>query len=106
MSKDTLEKIRKAEHDAEQLVADAEEKAKAMKAEAIRQGEEFCRMTEESVSAELAGMLEQIREKTAELTDRVMEETKSEAEEVAARARLNRKSAEKIVIGGLDAKCR
>ena len=28
MSKDTLEKIRKAEHDAEQLVADAEEKAK------------------------------------------------------------------------------
>lgn len=106
MSKDTLEKIRKAEHDAEQLVADAEEKAKAMKAEAIRQGEELCRMTGESVSAELAGMLEQIREKTAELTDRVMEETKSEAEEVAARARLNRKSAEKIVIGGLDAKCR
>ncbi len=106
MSKDTLEKIRKAEHDAEQLVADAEEKAKAMKAEAIRQGEELCRMTEESVSAELAGMLEQIREKTAELTERVMEETKTEAEEVAARARLNRKSAEKIVIGGLDAKCR
>lgn len=106
MSKDTLEKIRKAEHDAEQLVADAEEKAKAMKAEAVRQGEELCRTTEESVSAELAGMLEQIREKTAELTDRVMEETKTEAEEVAARARLNRKSAEKIVIGGLDAKCR
>lgn len=106
MSKDTLEKIRKAEHDAEQLVADAEEKAKAMKAEAVRQGEELCRTTEASVSAELAGMLEQIREKTAELTDRVMEETKTEAEEVAARARLNRKSAEKIVIGGLDAKCR
>lgn len=106
MSKDTLEKIRKAEADAARIVADAEEQAKQLKADTIRQGEEMCRRTEETVSAELVGMLEQIREKTAALTDRVMEETKTEAEEVAARARLNRKSAEKIVIGGLDAKCR
>ena len=106
MSKDTLEKIRKAERDAARLVADAEERAKAMKADAVRAGEERCQATEKTVSGELAGMLEQIREKIAEMTERVMEETKAEAEEVAARARLNRKSAEKIVIGGLDAKSR
>ncbi len=106
MSKDTLEKIRKAERDAARLVADAEEQAKAMKADAVRAGEERCQATEKTVSGELAGMLEQIREKIAEMTERVMEETKAEAEEVATRARLNRKSAEKIVIGGLDAKCR
>lgn len=106
MSKDTLTRIREAEAQAQALVLQAEEQAKVMKANAIAEGERFCRETERSVSEELAGMLEQIREKTAELTARVLEETKAEMEEIAARARLNRKSAEKLVIGGLDTKCR
>lgn len=106
MSKDTLKIIREAEESAARTVAEAEEKAKAMREAAVRRGEEELAETEQTVSAELAGMLEQIRVRTAELTERVLEETKAEAEAVAARARLNRKSAEKIVIGGLDAKCR
>lgn len=106
MSKDTLTRIREAEAQAQALVLQVEEQAKVMKANAIAEGEHFCRETERSVSEELAGMLEQIREKTAELTARVLEETKAEMEEIAARARLNRKSAEKLVIGGLDTKCR
>lgn len=106
MSKDTLQKIREAEDGATRTVAEAGERAKAMKEAAVRAGEEQLAETEKTVSAELAGMLEQIRAKTGELTERVMEETRAEAEEIAARARLNRKSAEKIVIGGLDAKCR
>lgn len=106
MSKDTLQKIREAEDGATRTVAEAGERAKAMKEAAVRTGEEQLAETEKTVSAELAGMLEQIRAKTGELTERVMEETRAEAEEIAARARLNRKSAEKIVIGGLDAKCR
>lgn len=106
MSKDTLQKIREAEDGAARTVAKAGERAKAMKEAAVRAGEEQLAETEKTVSAELAGMLEQIRAKTGELTERVMEETRAEAEEIAARARLNRKSAEKIVIGGLDAKCR
>lgn len=106
MSKDTLQKIREVEDGAARTVAEAGERAKAMKEEAVRAGEEQLAETEKTVSAELAGMLEQIRAKTGELTERVMEETRAEAEEIAARARLNRKSAERIVIGGLDAKCR
>ena len=106
MSKDTLQKIREAEDGAARTVAEAGELAKAMKEAAVRAGGEQLAETEKTVSAERAGMLEQIRAKTGELTERVMEETRAEAEEIAARARLNRKSAEKIVIGGLDAKCR
>ena len=51
-------------------------------------------------------LLDQIRQKTAEMSAHLTEETRGRAEAVAATARLNRRSAEKIVIRGLDAKCR
>ena len=77
-----------------------------MREQTEAEGRERCRSTEEAVSAELAEMLEQIRQKTEEMSEHMMEETRARAEAVAATARLNRKSAEKIVIRGLDSKCR
>ena len=106
MSKETILKIREAEDEAARVVARANEQARAMREAAQAEGEALCRSTEQEVSAELAAMLDQIRQKTAEMSAHLIEETRDRAEAVAATARLNRRSAEKIVIRGLDAKCR
>lgn len=106
MSRDTILKIKETEAEAMKIVAEAEERAKQMRQTAEADGRALCKRTEEELSAELEGMLEQIRIKVEEMSERIMEETREEAAEVAAAARLNRKSAEKIVVRGLDAKCR
>lgn len=106
MSKETVVKIRETEAEAARIIAEAKEQAHAMREQAEAEGRERCRSTEEAVSAELSEMLEQIRLKTEEISGHMLEETRARAEAVAANARLNRKSAEKIVIRGLDSKCR
>lgn len=106
MSRETIMKIRETEEQADRLIETAEADAAAMRADAEAQGKELCRQTEESVSEELDGMLEQIRVKADELTERMLAEAAEEAESIAEQAKLKRKSAEKIVIRGLDAKCR
>lgn len=106
MSRNTILKIRETEAEAARIVAQAEERARSMRADAEEAGRALCRSTEQETSAELDGMLEQIRVKAAEMAEHILEETREEATAVAAAARLKRKSAEKIVIRGLDAKCR
>ena len=106
MSRETIFQLKEAEAEAARIVAQAKAKADQMRADAEEAGQALCLETERSVSEELAGMLEQIREKAEEHRERVLEETRAEAEVVAANVRLNRKSAEKIVIRGLDTKCR
>ena len=106
MSRETILKLREAETEASRLLAEAEAQAKAMREAAEEAGRALCEKTEREVSAELDGMLEQIRVKAQEHHERVLEETRAEAETIASNVRLNRKSAEKIVIRGLDAKCR
>lgn len=106
MSRETIFQLKEAEAEAARIVAQAKAKADQMRADAEEAGQALCLETERSVSEELAGMLEQIREKAEEHRERVLEETRAEAEAVAANVRLNRKSAEKIVIRGLDTKCR
>ena len=106
MSRETIFQLKEAEAEAARIVAQAKARADQMRAEAEAAGQALCLETESRVSEELAGMLEQIREKAEEHRERVLEETRAEAEAVAANVRLNRKSAEKIVIRGLDTKCR
>ena len=106
MSKETVQKIFEAEAEAERLVAEARERATAMRAEAEAAGKELCRIAEEEVTATLSGMLDQLRAKAEEHMERVMQEAQEEAEALEALATLNRKSAEKIVIGGVNSKCR
>ena len=57
-------------------------------------------------SAELDAMMEQIRQRADEHTLRVIAEGETEAEELAERVKLTRRIAEKIVIRGLESKCR
>ena len=92
--------------EAARIVENAKERAKAMKAQAEAEGQALCQSTEAELSQTLEGMLEQIRAKTEEHAERVREATREEATSVAAIAKLNRKSAEKIVIRGLMSKCR
>ena len=106
MSREAILKIKETEAEAARILEDARDRARQMKANTEAEGQKLCRETEEEITQTLSGMLEQIRTKTEEHAARVREATLEEATAVAATAKLNRKSAEKIVIRGLDAKCR
>ena len=106
MSKETINQIREAEAQADRIIAQAEAKAAEMRAQAEAEGKELCRKTEETVAAEMAATMTQIREKTEERAGQLLELANEEAEAIAEASKLNRKMAEKLVIRGLDAKCR
>jgi F0F1-type ATP synthase membrane subunit b/b' len=106
MSKETFFKIRETETEAERIIAEAEAEAKRMIAEAKAVGEALCREAERETSEELARMMEQIRQRGDEHVERVLEEGRELAAETEDQIRLTRRSAEKIVLRGLEAKCR
>ncbi len=106
MSKETIFKIREAEAEAERILAEAEAEAKRMLADARENAERLCGATEREISEELNQMTEQIRVKTLEHVSRVTEEANAEADALEEQVKLTRRAAEKIVIGGLEAKCR
>ena len=106
MSKETFFKIREAEAEAERIVAHAQAESDRMRQEAEAAGKALCETTRREVSQELASMNEQLRIRAQEHTERVIAETKEETDAIAQKVRLTRRSAEKIVIGGLEAKCR
>ncbi len=105
MSKEAFFKIREAEAEAERIVTEAEAEAKRMIAEAKATGDALCRNAEEETARELAGMMEQIRQRGGEHIERVLAEGREEEAEIEDKIRLTRRSAEKIVIRGLEAKC-
>lgn len=106
MSRDSIQKIKQAELDAERIVREAQEKAKQMVADAERNGQALCATTEEETIASAKAVIVQLRERTDTMRERLDTEAKEEAEEMKRQASLRRKSAEKIVIRGLTSKCR
>ncbi len=106
MSKEAFFKIREAEAEAERIVAEAEAEARRMISEAKAEGEALCKTVEAETARELAGMMGQIRQRGEEHVERVLAEGHEEEAEIEERIRLTRRSAEKIVIRGLEAKCR
>lgn len=106
MSKESILKIKETEAEADRIVEDARRAAQEMIAAAEREGRELCENTEQEMLAKRAEMLRQIEEKTAQMNERVMEEAKEQSEELKRNVKLRRKAAEKIIIRGLDAKCR
>ena len=106
MSKEAYFKIREAEAEAERILAEAEAEANRMIAEAKAAGEALCRSAEEDTAAELSRMMEQIRQRGEEHVERVLAEGHEEEAEIEEKIRLTRRSAQKIVIRGLEAKCR
>ncbi len=106
MSKEAFFKIREAEAEAERILAEAEAEASRMIAEARAAGEALCRSAEAQTARELADMMAQIHQRGAEHVERVLAEGREEEAEIEEKIRLTRRSAEKIVIRGLEAKCR
>ena len=66
--------------------------------------EEFLYRAEEALKGGVT--LLQLREKTDEMDGRAMADSEEEIALIRKNARLNRKIAEKIIIRGLDTKCR
>ncbi len=106
MSRESILKVMEAEEQAGRTVEAARLRARKMTEDATAAGEELCRVTERETALELGQALDQIREKTVLMTERILEEAKEEAEEIRKKAKLSKKVAEKIIIRGLDSKCR
>ena len=106
MSKETIFKIREAELEAERILAEADAEAARMRAEAEEKGRRLCEETERQVTAELAAVTEQLHQRGQEHIARALEEGQAEADALTDGVRFTRRSAEKLVIRGLEAKCR
>ena len=106
MSRESIQKIQEAEARAERLVEDAKQRARAMQADAERQGREECDRIEEETVASLRTVMEQLRERNEAMSERMKTEAEEEAKNLRDDSALRRRSAEKIVIRGLMSKCR
>ena len=106
MSRESIQKIQEAEARAEKLVEDAKRDARTMQADAERFGKEECERIEAETVASLAAMMEQLRERTDAMSERMNAEAQEEAEKLRSESALRHRSVEKIVIRGLMSKCR
>lgn len=106
MSRESILKIKETEETAARMVEDAREQARLLLEQETQRGEQLCRTTEREAKEEARRMLAEIRERTEATASRLATEAQAEAEEMKRVARLHQKIAEKIIIRGLDAKCR
>ena len=106
MSRESILKIQEAETQAEALIERARVQAQEMIANAEAKGKALCEQTEVETTEQMRGLLLQLREKTDEMDGRAMADSEEENPLIRKNARLNRKIAEKIIIRGLDTKCR
>ncbi|MBQ7346794.1 MAG: hypothetical protein IJW55_02460 [Clostridia bacterium] len=106
MSRESIIQIKKTEETAARMVAEARERAKEMIARAEADGQAMCAATEKETAAELAAMMVQLRERTAQTSERIGAESVEEAAELKKTVALRRKMAEKMILRGFDQKCR
>lgn len=106
MSKETIEKIKAAEQEADRLIAQAETLAAQMKSEAATAGKARCEAAEKEVEKMLSKALSDARKRAETQTAETLKQADAEANEIAKRAESGRVAAEAIVIGGVEAKCR
>lgn len=106
MSRESILKIRETEDTAQKTVEAAKARAREMLEEAEREGKELCARTEAEVAAEYAAVLEKIRERSLLLAEKNQAETDEEIAKLRREVSLRRRIAEKIIIRGLESKCR
>lgn len=106
MSRESIWKIKEIEEEAERIVGDARRRAQEIVAAAEAEGRETCERVERETSVELSAMLEKIHERTVLLTERTEETCAEESAALRERVALRRRAAEKIIIGGVERKCR
>ena len=106
MSRESILKVKETEERAEQIVRDARLRAQEIVAAAEAEGRQTCERVERETAAELSAMLGKIRERTLLLGERTEEECAEEVAALRERVALRRRVAEKIIIGGVERKCR
>ncbi len=106
MSRESILKIREAETQAQAIVERARAQAQARIEQAEADGKALCERTEAETAGEMQALLLQLKEKTGSMNERVLADADEEIAALRKNARLNRKIAEKIIIRGLDTKCR
>ena len=106
MSRDSILKVKEVEAQAEKTVADAKLQAQQMLMQAHEDGKKLCNDAELQTLAKREEMMVRIREKSVQLEEAALAEAREEAAEISREVSLRRKIAEKIIIRGLDSKCR
>ena len=106
MSRESILKIREAEAEAARIISEAHAKASRIVSDAEDEGRALCESTERQTKVALGQTLEQIRERTVALSERIEAEGTEEIEELQKRVDLRRKIAEKIIVRGVEKKCR
>jgi vacuolar-type H+-ATPase subunit H len=106
MSREAIFRIREIESEAAETIRRAQAQADRMRADAESSGEALCREAEENALEERRALMAQLTEKSDEMMLHAKEESEAEAEALLQEVRMRRKIAEKIIIRGLDSKCR
>lgn len=106
MSRESILKIRETEETAARMVETARARAQEMIAAAEEEGREMLNRTEVETKQSLEEMLSQLKMRTESANQRSAAEAKLEAAELRRNVSLRRKIAEKIIIRGIERKCR
>lgn len=106
MSREAILKVKETERAAADMIRDARVRAEQMRQAAEAEGQEICRLAEAEELERRRELMEQLCAKTEELSEHSAQEAREAADEMLAEVRLRRKIAEKIIIRGLDSKCR
>ena len=106
MSREAILKVKETEEQALRFVSDARAKAAQMREETEREGQMLCATAESETLAKREEMMKQLRIKSEELMKNTLAEAKAEADALTREVNLRRRVGEKIIIRGLDSKCR
>ena len=106
MSREAILKVKETEEQALQLVRDARARAAQMREETEREGVALCAAAETETRAKREEMMKQLHIKSEELMVNTLAEARAEAEALTREVNLRRRVGEKIIIRGLDSKCR
>lgn len=106
MSRESILKIRETEERAAKTVDAAKTRARETVERAEREGRELCDRTEAEAMAQYAEVIKKIRERSLVLAEKNQTETDEEIANLRREVSLRRKIAEKIIIRGLESKCR
>ncbi len=106
MSRDSILRIREVEEEAEAIVKRAKDDAASAEEKAHAAGKQLLLETKLEAEKNADESMRELQMRLSEVSQKLREEATSEAAELRRKVALRRKIAEKIIIRGLDAKCR
>ena len=106
MSREAILKVKETEALAVEMVRNARARAQQMRDTTESEGKALCAAAESETLAKRDEMMVQLRAKTEELYQNTLAEAKAEADELTREVSLRRRIGEKIIIRGLESKCR